>query len=270
MADGEPEYDLVVVGSGAAGMTAALTAALHGLRAVVIEKTEYFGGSTARSGGGVWIPGNAVLRRAGICDTPEEASAYLAHVAGESVPASLRDAFLEHGPVMLDLVLANTPVQFAWVPNYADYYPEAPGGKASGRSIEPVPLDARVLGAELAHLRPPYLPAPAGHHGDAGQLPVDEPRHLAPAGDLDHRQGDRPDDHHQGAQAHAAEHGAGADHRPAGRAGEGGRAGLAEHPDDRPGDRGRPRHRRAGDQGRGAGRRPGRPGRRCSPPAASR
>jgi 3-oxosteroid 1-dehydrogenase len=162
MADGEPEYDLVVVGSGAAGMTAALTAALHGLRAVVIEKTEYFGGSTARSGGGVWIPGNAVLRRAGICDTPEEASAYLAHVAGESVPASLREAFLEHGPVMLDLVLANTPVQFAWVPNYADYYPEAPGGKASGRSIEPVPLDARVLGAELTHLRPPYLPAPAG------------------------------------------------------------------------------------------------------------
>ncbi|HXW45291.1 MAG TPA: 3-oxosteroid 1-dehydrogenase [Streptosporangiaceae bacterium] len=162
MAAGEPEFDLVVVGSGAAGMTAALTAALHGLSTVVIEKTEYFGGSTARSGGGVWIPGNAVLRRAGITDTPEAAAAYLAHVAGDSVPASLRAAFLDNGPAMLDLVLANTPVRFAWVPNYSDYYPEAPGGKASGRSIEPVPIDGRILGPELDRLRPPYLPAPAG------------------------------------------------------------------------------------------------------------
>ncbi len=162
MADGGPEFDLVIVGSGAAGLTAALTAALRGLSAVVIEKTEYFGGSTARSGGGVWIPGNAVLRRAGITDTPAAASAYLAHVAGEETPASLRAAFLEHGPAMLDMVLANTPLRFAWVPNYSDYYPEAPGGKASGRSIEPVPIDGRILGPELARLRPPYLPAPAG------------------------------------------------------------------------------------------------------------
>ena len=162
MADGGPEFDLVIVGSGAAGLTAALTAALRGLSAVVIEKTEYFGGSTARSGGGVWIPGNAVLRRAGITDTPAAASAYLAHVAGEETPASLRAAFLEHGPAMLDLVLANTPLRFAWVPNYSDYYPEAPGGRAGGRSIEPVPIDGRILGPELARLRPPYLPAPAG------------------------------------------------------------------------------------------------------------
>jgi 3-oxosteroid 1-dehydrogenase len=162
MADGGPEFDLVIVGSGAAGLTAALTAALRGLTAVVIEKTEYFGGSTARSGGGVWIPGNAILRRDGITDTPEQAAAYLAYVAGEGTPESLRSAFLEHGPAMLDLVLANTSVDFAWVPNYSDYYPEAPGGKASGRSIEPVPLDGRVLGPELARLRPPYLPAPAG------------------------------------------------------------------------------------------------------------
>jgi 3-oxosteroid 1-dehydrogenase len=162
MADGGPEFDFVIVGSGAAGLTAALTAVLRGLTAVVIEKTEYFGGSTARSGGGVWIPGNAILRRDGITDTPEQAAAYLAHVAGEGTPQSLRSAFLEHGPAMLDLVLANTPVDFAWVPNYSDYYPEAPGGKASGRSIEPVPLDGRVLGPELAQLRPPYLPAPAG------------------------------------------------------------------------------------------------------------
>jgi len=158
----EPEFDLVVVGSGAAGMTGALTAALNGLRVVVLEKTEYFGGSTARSGGGVWLPGNSVLRKSGRKDSPSQARQYLAYVAGDNAPESLQTALLEHGPKMLDLVLANTPLGFDWVPNYSDYYPEAPGGQASGRSVEPSLLNARVLGAELANLRPPYLPAPAG------------------------------------------------------------------------------------------------------------
>jgi 3-oxosteroid 1-dehydrogenase len=154
------EFDVVVAGSGAAGMTAALTAADLGLSVVVVEKAGSFGGSTARSGGGIWAPGNAVLRAAGVTDTPEQARAYLAQVAGADVPAELREAFLEHGPAMLDLVLARTPLRLAWVPGYADYYPEAPGGLARGRSVEPVPLDSRVLGAELAQLARPYLPAP--------------------------------------------------------------------------------------------------------------
>jgi 3-oxosteroid 1-dehydrogenase len=158
----QPEFDLVVVGSGAAGMTAALTAARYGLTAVVVEKTGYYGGSTARSGGGIWIPGNSVLSRAGIRDSAADASAYLAYVAGDAVPAALQNALLEHGPAMLDLVLASTPLRLRWVPGYSDYYPEAPGGRASGRSVEPVPLDGRALGAELARLNPPYLPAPAG------------------------------------------------------------------------------------------------------------
>jgi 3-oxosteroid 1-dehydrogenase len=143
-------------------MTAALVAAHHGLRTVVLEKTGSFGGSTARSGGGIWAPGNEVLRRAGVRDTPEQARAYLDYVTGNCVPAPRRQALLEHGPAMLAFVRATCPVDFAWVPGYADYYPEAPGGLAQGRSIEPVPLDGRVLGAELAHLNPPYLPAPKG------------------------------------------------------------------------------------------------------------
>ena len=154
------QVDVVVAGSGAAGMTAALTAAHLGLSVLVIEKAGHFGGSTARSGGGIWAPGNTVLRRARVTDTPEQARAYLAYVA-QGVPAARREALLEHGPAMLDLVLAMTPVRFRWVPGYADYYPEAQGGLAGGRSIEPVPLDGRkVLGAELDHLARPYLPSP--------------------------------------------------------------------------------------------------------------
>ncbi len=158
----EAGFDVVVVGSGAAGMTAALTAAHHGLSALVVEKTDRFGGSTARSGGGIWAPMNAVLNRAGVADSAEQARAYLAYVAGDGVDAARQQALLTHGPAMLDLIRVLTPVHFAWVPGYADYYPEAAGGLAQGRSVEPIPLDGRVLGADLAQLNPPYLPAPDG------------------------------------------------------------------------------------------------------------
>jgi len=152
------EFDLVVVGSGAAGMAATLTAALTGLRPLLVEKAAHFGGSTARSGGGLWIPGNAVLRRAGVPDTPEDAAAYLAHIVGPEGDPQLQAAFLRHGPEMLALVEAHTPLRFRWVRGYSDYYPEAPGGRPGGRSVEAVPLPADVLGAERAHLNPPYLP----------------------------------------------------------------------------------------------------------------
>src|ERR1700735_4478105 len=94
----EFEFDVVMVGSGAAGMTAALTAAHQGLSVVVIEKTAFFGGSTARSGGGLWVPGNEVLRKAGVRDTPEQASAHLAHVAGGCVSAARERGVRGRGP----------------------------------------------------------------------------------------------------------------------------------------------------------------------------
>ena len=152
--------DVVVVGSGAAGMTAAITAARRGLRVVVVEKAARFGGSTARSGGGLWLPDNHVLARAGVADSAQDAATYLDRIIGNTAPAELRRAFLADGPKMLAEVLESTPLRMRWVPGYSDYYPEEPGGRPGGRSIEPKPLDGRILGDLLADLEPDITKAP--------------------------------------------------------------------------------------------------------------
>ena len=156
----EDEYDVVVVGSGAAGMTAAIAAARSGLRTVIVEKASHFGGSTARSGGGVWIPNNEALRASGVQDTPEAARQYLHSIVGDVVPAERIDTYLERGPEALSFLFANSPLRMQWVPDYSDYYPEAPGGRVGGRSIEPKPFDGRTLGPMLAQLEPDYGKAP--------------------------------------------------------------------------------------------------------------
>src|SRR5690242_10037051 len=140
--------DVVVVGAGGAGMTAALAAARHGLDTVLIEKSPYFGGSTARSGGGVWIPGNAALKAAGQVDAGDRqaSSDYLQAIVGDEVPKERRETFLDRGPEVIDFLLAKTPVKLTWVPDYSDYLPEQPGGRPKGRSVEPVPMDGRILG----------------------------------------------------------------------------------------------------------------------------
>jgi 3-oxosteroid 1-dehydrogenase len=156
------EYDVVVVGAGAAGMTAALTAAKRGLRVVVVEKAPVYGGSLARSGAAVWIPNNQVLLAAGVPDTPQKAASYLSAVVGTGSSLARQQAFLTNGPSMISFVMANSPLRFRWMQGYSDYYPELPGGMPNGRSIEPDVLDGNILGAELARLNPPYLAVPAG------------------------------------------------------------------------------------------------------------
>jgi 3-oxosteroid 1-dehydrogenase len=112
--------DLVVVGSGAAGMTAALTAAKRGLKTVVVEKAPHFGGSTARSGGGIWIRYNQVILAAGVPDTIEQAATYLQAVLGDTVAQERQEAFLSHGPAMLDFVMRHSPLRFRWMQGYSE------------------------------------------------------------------------------------------------------------------------------------------------------
>ncbi|NKR24188.1 3-oxosteroid 1-dehydrogenase [Rhodococcus hoagii] len=154
------EYDIVVVGSGAAGMTAALTAAHKGLSVVVIEKAAHYGGSSARSGGGVWIPNNEVLKRDGVTDTVDAARTYLHNIIGDVVDPAKIDTYIDRGPEMLSFVMENSALELQWVPDYSDYYPEAPGGRLGGRSVEPVPFDGNRLGDDRKNLEPDYVKAP--------------------------------------------------------------------------------------------------------------
>ncbi|MBJ7337676.1 3-oxosteroid 1-dehydrogenase [Mycolicibacterium sp.] len=156
----QQEYDVVVVGSGAAGMVAALTAAHQGLSTLVVEKAPHYGGSTARSGGGVWIPNNEILKRDGVKDTAEAARTYLHTIIGDAVPPEKIDTYLDRGPEMLSFVLKHSPLKLCWVPGYSDYYPEAAGGKPTGRSVEPKPFNARKLGVDEKGLEPPYGKVP--------------------------------------------------------------------------------------------------------------
>jgi 3-oxosteroid 1-dehydrogenase len=156
------EYDVVVVGAGAAGMAGALAAARQGLQTIVLEKAATYGGSAARSGAGIWVPNNEVLLAAGVPDTPAKAAAYLSAVVGSGSSAARQQAYLAAGPALVSFLLRNTPLRFAWMESYPDYYPELPGGMPNGRSIEPQPLDANILGAEFANLNPPYLATPPG------------------------------------------------------------------------------------------------------------
>lgn len=149
------DCDLLVIGSGAGGMAAAVTAKLHGLDVLVVEKEAVYGGTTARSGGWLWIPANPLAGREGIQDSKEQARIYLQHEAGNYFDAERVDAFLENGPAMVEFFESRTSVKFVLGPQFSDYHPDAPGALPGGRSICAEPMDGRELGSYIKSLRPP-------------------------------------------------------------------------------------------------------------------
>ncbi|MBX5453097.1 MAG: FAD-dependent oxidoreductase [Acidobacteriia bacterium] len=147
--------DVLVLGSGAGGLSTAVTARKLGLDVLVAEKEKRIGGTTARSGGWLWIPNNPLAKAAGIADSVAAARSYLQHEAGNHFDAERVDAFLRYGPEMVDFFTRETAVQFVLGPEFSDYHPNAPGGLPGGRSICAAPFDARVLGPEIKRLAPP-------------------------------------------------------------------------------------------------------------------
>lgn len=149
------ECDVLVAGSGAAGLTAAFTAAHEGLDVIMVEKEPVFGGTTAYSAGVIWIPGNSLAVRAGIKDSPADALRYMREEAGEHFDAAKARAFVDKAPKMLDFMLGNSHVRYQLIANWADYHPLRPGASAGGRSLLPEPFDGRRLGERFRQLRVP-------------------------------------------------------------------------------------------------------------------
>ncbi|MDA9444175.1 3-oxosteroid 1-dehydrogenase [Bradyrhizobium sp. CCBAU 51745] len=140
------ECDVLVAGSGCSGMSAAITARYRGLDVLIVEKEPRFGGTTARSGGWLWIPGTALAKAYGIEETPEQARTYLRHEAGNNFDAARVDAFLSAGPEAVDFFTTKTALRFDMPLVFPDYHAEAPGGAQGGRSMVTCPFDGRELG----------------------------------------------------------------------------------------------------------------------------
>ncbi|MES1148140.1 MAG: FAD-dependent oxidoreductase, partial [Bradyrhizobium guangdongense] len=149
------ECDVLVAGSGASGMAAAITARSRGLDVIIVEKEPRFGGTTARSGGWLWILGTSLARAYGITETPDQARTYLRHEAGNNYDAARVDAFLEAGPEAVDFFTSKTALRFDMPLVFPDYHAEAPGGTQGGRSMVARPFDGRELGDHIKTLGMP-------------------------------------------------------------------------------------------------------------------
>lgn len=151
----DAEYDVVVVGMGAGGMAAALTAKIEGLSVLLVEKSDRVGGSTAVSGGAVWAPLNAQSAQVGHPDTFEKVWAYMRNTVGDAAPAALQEAYLREGAGMVDYFEKHTAVRLVARSYSPDYYPDREGAAMGGRSLDPAMFDGRELGAKFRELRDP-------------------------------------------------------------------------------------------------------------------
>ena len=146
--------DVIVVGSGATGLTAAILAHDHGAKVLVLEKTGRIGGTSAVSGGGLWVPMNPHMAATGASDSREEALAYCRALTMGRVDDDLLETFIDNAPRMIEYLEGHTPLRFSAV-SAPDYHPEVPGGKMGGRTLDPLPFDTGKLGEWRELLRSP-------------------------------------------------------------------------------------------------------------------
>ena len=149
--------DVLVVGSGAGGLTSAIVAADGHADVLVIEKGRRYGGTSATSGGMIWVPCNHLAAALGHEDNADDAFTYMRGLIDEDVPDALIRSYIQHSPEMLKYVLDNTHVEFQALP-YPDYQAEREGGRIGWRTLEPLPYDGKNLGKSFDTLEPP-LPA---------------------------------------------------------------------------------------------------------------
>lgn len=148
------ECDVLIVGSGAAGLMTAVTAAHLGLDVIVAEKQPFLGGTTATIAGGMWVPCNRMAAERGIEDSREKALTYLRAVAGERLDEVRVRAYLDNAPRVVDFLLEATAVRFHFPARGPDYHSELPGGVEVGRSFYQEPFDGRLLGDYFHRLHP--------------------------------------------------------------------------------------------------------------------
>ena len=158
----ETVVDFLIVGSGGGGMAAGITAAHSGLDTLIIDKGATYGGSTAISGGGIWIPNAPTLRAKGVVDKRSSIRRYLDVITEGKVPADRLDAFVDNGPALMELLDKSPHMKLYWVKGYSDYHPEFEGGSALGRTIECKPFDTRALKEDEKFQRPNSMKGPLG------------------------------------------------------------------------------------------------------------
>jgi 3-oxosteroid 1-dehydrogenase len=154
----DEEFDVVVVGTGNGALTSAIVAHDAGAKVLILEKSAQFGGSSASSGGGVWVPNNRYAKEAGADDSLDDARAYLEHVspAGKINP-ELIETYIQRAPEMIDYLHEKTQwVRYESLEHYPDYFPESPGGKTGHRSMEPEQIHGSALGNSLYDLAPQH------------------------------------------------------------------------------------------------------------------